>query len=170
MITPANQSGRKTPFPPHLSKSLRWRIWQILRQPVFRPLIRLVEYLLRFWYALRLEGRSFSGRMKTLLSRKHWRVDLGLVFESLPNGSLVENSRTNARSRGTQKLKSDYPWANTIDLEIFLRGFHEGEQYVLRSLHTQELEQSLAYSRGGNSMPPRSTQQDSKHDLQSPLP
>lgn len=140
-------------------------MWQILRRPLFRPLIRGAEYLLRFWYALRLGGRSFLGRMKTLLAKKHWGVDLGPEFEVLPGGHLVENSRTNARSQGTQKLKSDYPWASTIDFEIFLQGFHAGEQYALCSLHTQSHEQALAYSRGGNSMPPQATQQHSKHDL-----
>jgi len=144
-------------------------MWRLLRRPVFQPVIRRVEYLLRFWYALRLEGRSGLGHIQTLLSKKHWGVDLGSPFERLPDGRLIACVRTDARNQGMQKLESDYPWASTIDLEIFLKGFHAGEQYALGTLDRQ-LRSSAAvgspdYSKGSNSMPPVATQQDSKHDL-----
>jgi hypothetical protein len=97
--------------------------------------------LVRLWYALRLEGRSFAGRMRTLLSIKHWGVDLGPLWEAVPSERQFDlNRRTNARSQGTRNLIGDYPWASSVDLQIFLRGFDVGERYALRSTGTPEPE------------------------------
>jgi len=84
---------------------------------------------LRFWYVLKLEGRSVSYRMKILLSRNH-HADFGLALETAQNGHLILNKRTHARSRGTQELESDYPASNEIDTEVFLRGFDAGERFA----------------------------------------
>lgn len=101
---------------------------------------RYATVLLRFLYALRLEGRSFVGSMKELLSKTHCGVDLGLALERLPCGCLVQNERTNARHQSIRALVSLRPWASTIDREIFLEGFDAGEQYALdrssKSIHT----------------------------------
>ena len=98
------------------------------------PVVRLFPSLahpLRFVYALRLATSSFLLCMRTLLSTKHWSVDLGPAFESLPSGCLILNGRTDARSDGIRELKSRYPGANTLLLEVFLEGFDTGEQYAL---------------------------------------
>lgn len=97
------------------------RVWQSLAL-LFRP---------RFWYALRLAIRSGYGNMKTLLSKKHWAVDLGLHFERLECGCLVPNERTSARNNGMKDLEASYPWANTVLVQMFLDGFDKGEQYIL---------------------------------------
>jgi hypothetical protein len=63
---------------------------------------------------------------------------LGPLLQRLPDGRLIQNARTSARSSGMQELESAHPWASSVDLEIFLRGFDAGELYALRTLDTQE--------------------------------
>jgi hypothetical protein len=94
-------------------------------------LLRLVLCPIRFWRALRCVSDSSLGCIKNLLSRKSWSLVLGPWYEVLPTGCLVRNERSNARSAGIQELKSRYPWANTVELEMFLEGFDKGEQFAL---------------------------------------
>ncbi len=95
--------------------------------------------LLRFWYALRLEGHSIFYRMRILLSRNH-HVDFGLAFQTAQNGHLLLNKRTHACSLGTQELESDYPASNEIDTEVFQRGFDAGERFALLGVGISEQE------------------------------
>lgn len=107
----------------------RLLVWRLL--PV--SMVRLARHWLRFWYALRQESRSLRGRIQILLAKKHWGVDLGPLGAYLPDGRLIENERTKARSLGTQELSSRYPWASTIDKEIYLEGFRAGELFARRT-------------------------------------
>lgn len=91
----------------------------------------LVTRWLRIWYALKIAGRSFRGHMRILLAKKYWAVDLGPLFQPLPDGCFDENSRTRSRRLGIEAIKQSHPWANTVDLEIFLQGFDWGERYAL---------------------------------------
>ena len=109
-------------------KIAHFALWQRLRG------------LLRFVYALRSEGHSFVGHMQTLLGKKHWGVDLGPLLERSNCGQLQRNGRTDARSYGTQALVSRYPWASSIDLQVFLDGFDMGERYALGTLDIPEQE------------------------------
>jgi hypothetical protein len=95
--------------------------------------VRLARHLLRFWYALRSETRSLRGRICTLLATKYWWVDFGSLGARLPDGRLIPNARTEARSLGTQELLSRYPWASNTDMAIFLEGFRAGEQFARRT-------------------------------------
>jgi len=97
-------------------------------------LLRYVTTLIRFGYAIRSEIGSLVGRIRVLCTKKHWGVDLGPLWETLPDGRLIRNERTDSRSRGTQDLVSVYPWASSIDLQFFLEGFDVGEQFVLGTL------------------------------------
>jgi hypothetical protein len=106
--------------------------WVWRRMPAF--LLRFLTVLLRFGYALRLAGDSFRGHTQTLLARKHWGVDLGPLFECSPDGCLVHDKRTDARNCGMQELVLAHPWANMVDMQIYLEGFDKGEQFVLSSL------------------------------------
>jgi hypothetical protein len=103
--------------------------WEWNRIPAF--LSRRGTIPLRFVYALRLASRSFVGHIRELLAREHRGVLLGPWYETLPNGCLVRNRRTDARSVGIQELTSRYPEANTIELEMFLEGFDKGERFAL---------------------------------------
>jgi hypothetical protein len=69
--------------------------------------------------------------MRELLSKKRWTVDLGPEFQSTHDGSLQEDSHTRSRNLGIEALAGSRPWANTVDLEIFLQGFDWGERYAL---------------------------------------
>jgi len=95
--------------------------------------------VLRFWYVLTLEGRSFFYRMRILLSRNH-HADFGLALETAQNGHPILNKRTHARSLGTQELESDYPASNEIDMQVFLRGFDAGERFALLGVGISEQE------------------------------
>jgi hypothetical protein len=101
-------------------------------QRLLKLLLCLLKRPLRFLCALQRSAHSFCGHIRELLSRKYWAIDLGPHFEVLPDGSIVENSRTECRSLGTEALRRSRPWANTVELAIFLQGFDWGEQYALR--------------------------------------
>ena len=103
-------------------------------------LLRCVTLADRLVRALLLEGRSFFGRTRTLLGKRHWDVLLGPALERDTAGHLQSNSRTDARSDGIQALETRYRWANTIDAEIFLEGFDVGEEFALRTQRTQSHE------------------------------
>ena len=104
-------------------------VWRLLPP----CLLRRAEHYWRFWCALRLEGGSFLGHMQTLLATRCWGIDLGPVWTRLPDGRLIENEQTKARSLSTQALLSRYPWASKVDKEILLFGFRMGEQFARRT-------------------------------------
>jgi hypothetical protein len=106
------------------------RVWNLARN----NLQRSWRSPLRFWYALKIAGRSFRGHIALLLAKKHWGVDLGPLLQSSADGCLREDTRTHARSAGITQLTSLHSWANTIDSEIFLLGFEWGERYALGTL------------------------------------
>lgn len=128
----------------HSPTGVLWRTKAWAWRVVPSPLVRLASHCLRFWYALRLEGRSFYGHIQTLLAKRHWGVDLGPLYENLPGERLFENKRTAARSAGMEALVSEHPWASSIDLQIFLEGFHAGEQYALHMTNRQERTDEIA--------------------------
>jgi hypothetical protein len=152
----------------HPATGVLWRtkvlVWRVLP----KPLVRLASQTLRFWCALRLEVRSCRGRIRSLLAKKHWGVDLGPLGKPLPDEQMILDERTEAHSLGMQALTAAHPWASTIDLQIYLEGFRAGEQFARRisdvgsdkQVHADVAEPlSLASPRGGNSMPPHVTQQ-----------
>jgi hypothetical protein len=68
--------------------------------------------------------------METLLARKTLQQDYGPAMRSLPDGSLVPNEKTIARSRGIQNLRATYSgWVGVVEAEIFLIGFEAGAQW-----------------------------------------
>lgn len=161
----------------HPATDVRSHMWPWSVLP--NALARLARRLFRFWYALLSEARSFLGHIRTRLARKHWGFDLGLEFQCLPDGHLVENEWTKARSSGMQALASAYPWASTTDLQIFLEGVHVGEQSALRILGFDSDKQVLAnvavepssvLSGISNSRSQSGVQQSTKHEPSTPLP
>jgi hypothetical protein len=110
---------------PHRLAAALHRLYALLLHRVPGPI--------RFWYALRLASGSFFGCTRILLSKKHWAVDFGPLLERLPCGCLVPDERTDARSAGTQEIESRYPWANIVELQMFLEGFDMGEQFARRT-------------------------------------
>jgi len=105
-----------------------------------RPISRLFQgsRLRRFLCALRWVSGSLFPCIRILLAKKYWGVDLGPAYCSLLSGCLVANERTDARSDGIQKLRSHYPWANTVLLDVYLEGFDAGERFASRKMDTSE--------------------------------
>jgi len=60
-------------------------------------------------------------------------VDIGPALRRADVEHLQPDERTLARSRGIEQLQAIYPWVDTVDLEVFLRGFDVGEQWALHS-------------------------------------
>jgi hypothetical protein len=112
---------------------------RVALNPLRRFLNSRVTQVNKLVCALRQEGRSFFGRIQTLLERRQWGLILGAALERDSTGQLLPNKRTNARSDGIQELVARYPWASTTDLEIFLSGFDMGERFALHIANTTEL-------------------------------
>src|ERR1700722_6679568 len=151
----------------HSPRGVRHQLRRLAWRAVPKPLLRATTHLRRFWYALRLEGRSFLGRMQTRLSKEHWGVTLGPIYRESPEGQHLYDARTVARNEGTRTLESVRPWASTTEIQIYLEGFHAGEQFVLGNLDTQSravFESSLTRTspEGGNITPPQAIPQGSK--------
>jgi hypothetical protein len=66
-------------------------------------------------------------------------VDFGSAVQRSPDGILLPVYRTHARAEYTKALLAIHPWADTVDLEIFLMGFDAGEQW---SRHTMGMERN----------------------------
>lgn len=97
--------------------------------------------LRQFWCALKIAHRSFRGHIHLLLSRAWWGVDLGPQLQRSPDGHLHENKRTAFRSDCIAQLVAAHPWANSIDLDMFLQGFDLGEAW---GAHTGISQRSVA--------------------------
>jgi hypothetical protein len=81
VTTSENQSHQQSVVWRHPPTGVRWRMKVLVWRALPKHLVRPARRLLRFWYALRGEGRSFLGHMNTLLAKKHWGIDLGLEFQ-----------------------------------------------------------------------------------------
>lgn len=82
---------------------------------------------------LRSAFRSALGHIRIQDTRDIPAVDLGPALQSTVRGELVPDTRTSARSSCIRKLLARYPWADTVDIRIFLMGFDEGEKWRARS-------------------------------------
>jgi hypothetical protein len=87
---------------------------------------------------LRLEIGSLFGRIQTLISKKQFGLDLGLLWSRLPDGCLTLNVRTASRSEDISRLEFRYPWASSMDVQIFLEGWKAGEEFALRTRSKSE--------------------------------
>ena len=54
---------------------------------------------------------------------------IGPVYQTLPDGFLLPNIRSQGRSLGIQKLRADSPWMTTEDCAIFLQGWDTAEEW-----------------------------------------
>lgn len=146
------------------------------------------------------ELRNFLLRSKNLLIlRRVPQLDMGLAY-SFVGDEEEECKRLLGRRRCTQKLFADHPHATMHDVAIFLKGVRLAELFcchnlpscvateLCRSGNTHPSTELLpcmqpppyewAYKSphlgcerlGGNSMPPPTTQQDSKRDPSIPPP
>ena len=117
------------------------RVWNSIRWAKRPPL----AYLCWLWYVLKLEGRSFLGRIQAQLSKtRDTFVDFGQAFEPRDTGYWILHRRTRARVLGTQELETFCPWASSgLDIQVFLRGFDAGEQFALPQVGIQPREPDI---------------------------
>jgi hypothetical protein len=73
--------------------------------------------------------RSLCGHIEMQSSTASLAVDLGPVWDKLPDGSYRENARTAARSRCIESLLAKCPWVDSVDLRMFLDGFDAGAEF-----------------------------------------
>src|ERR1700722_4047738 len=102
----------------HSPTGVRYQLRRLAWRAVPKPLLRATTHLSRFWYALRLEGRSFFGRMHTRLSNAHWGVTLSRMYQESSKFHHLYDARTVARNEGTRTLESVRPWASTTEIQI----------------------------------------------------
>ena len=77
--------------------------------------------------------RSFRGHIRILFSKAGTRVDLGASCR-IQDGCFLANTRTVARAEGIERILATHPWADSVDLRIFLIGFDAGEEYCKKPL------------------------------------
>lgn len=104
---------------------LRWKLYLIRK--------RLLNTM-SIWSGA---SRSFRGHIQIQSSKELPSVGLGSELVRSHAGDLRVNTRSLARSIYTQKLLAIYPWADIVDLRIFLMGFDSGEQWTSHSPYTE---------------------------------
>ncbi len=92
---------------------------------------------------VRGEVRSCYNRICVLCaSRIRWGrgclvgTDLGLLFESAPDGQLKLCSATRARSSCIQNISAKYPWLSDGDDLLILEGWELGAEFGRDNAHT----------------------------------
>jgi hypothetical protein len=108
----------------HTSPTPIQRASKLARKPLywFRGVCRGLSFL---WCKSRSALRSLIGRWKSHTGL----VDIGPAFRLLPDGLLVHEPRTDARSKDIDIELAKYPWLDLIDRQIFLDGWTMGERY-----------------------------------------
>jgi hypothetical protein len=105
------------------------RYWRA-RMQLHHSRKKIQERLYRWKYI----ARSLFGHMENLLARRTLQLDFGPAMRSLPNGSLVPDEKTIARSRHIQNLQATYSgWVGVLEAEIFLMGFEAGVRWSHRT-------------------------------------
>ena len=97
----------------------------LLRLAVRRAGLARIERLCTALSAL----RSCQGHIGTAFRQGNCFLETGPAW--FPNGE--PNKRTLARNSGIENMLATYPWADTLDLQMFLAGFDAGEEFAFRN-------------------------------------
>lgn len=124
-------STAEVPSPPsHTSKQLALpprRPRRTIAENLLLAAIRLVRPTWRECLCIALSAlRSCHGHLGTAVRQGKCLLEVGLA--TYPNGA--PNQRTLARTVGIRNLLATYPWADSLDLQMFLAGFDAGEEFV----------------------------------------
>ena len=87
------------------------------------------KHAIALWSICSTTLASAYGHWKTRIGVKSRTVVFGPAFRRLPDGSLLPEERTIARSKCIDNLLAIHPWADLVDVQIFLEGFDAGEQW-----------------------------------------
>ena len=90
---------------------------------------------LRLWHISSTCVWSAHQRWRIRISTN--TVDFGPALRRLPDGSLQPDRRTLMRSECIGNLLATRPWADIVDVQIFLAGFDAGEQWCRRNLDSE---------------------------------
>jgi hypothetical protein len=75
------------------------------------------------------EIRNFLGRIELLYTKSLWAgVSLGSCYERAPSGCLVLNTRTGENTDYIEQLKATFPWATSVDYQMFVEMRRSQEQ------------------------------------------
>jgi hypothetical protein len=98
-------------------------------------------HLASLLYRWRVAFRSFRAHIRIQSAKGGTQVDLGPAF-LLRDGCYQENKGTIARAEGIRKLLATHPWADSVDLRMYLVGFQAGEGYcnATRDLDIQDVQ------------------------------
>ncbi len=102
------------------------------RNAILRVRLSASNFLYRHdvLYGSILELRNCFHRIQSLWKRGYMRgAQIGPVYQTLADGFLVPNIRSQGRSLGIQKLRADSPWMTTEDCVIFLLGWDKAEEW-----------------------------------------
>ena len=88
------------------------------------------------WNRANATLRSACGHWKTQSTTKHSGLDFGPALRRLADGSLQPRIETQARIRGIDNLLAIRPWADIVDMQIFLDGFEAGAQWCRHNPHS----------------------------------
>lgn len=99
------------------------------------------------WYGhtLSSEVRSLAHRIQMLSRRRHRRtepIDLGPMFEQLPNGEIVPCKATIARTQYVEFLLARFPWASDADIELALDGWDKGTRQMHHTGDTDNMREA----------------------------
>jgi hypothetical protein len=66
--------------------------------------------------------------MRIQFATEGTRVRVGPAFQ-FRDGCYQGSERTIARAEGIKKFQANYPWVDSVDIQMFLEGFDVGEEY-----------------------------------------
>ena len=100
-------------------------------------LAHLRKRAIALFYRCSATLRSARGHWKTHTGKGFRAVDLGPALRQLEDGTYQPIGRTTARIECTDRLLAKHPWADVVDLQIFLDGFDAGEQWGRGNLDSE---------------------------------
>ena len=101
-------------------------------------LTALRKRLMAHWRIGCASFRSFRGHIALQSAKREGWLDVGPACQTL-DGHLQPNKRTLARAEGIENFRSNYGWADNVDLRVFLMGFDAGERYSTMSQDHQNI-------------------------------